>query len=91
MNFASHIQAPTLAAMGFIDTTATPVSVWTALDQIPAPKEAIPMIESDHNNVTPQKQDAFYGRSEQVLANLLAGRTFVPNQRFTRPHALARK
>lgn len=91
VNFASHIQAPTLAAMGFIDTTATPVSVWTALDQIPAPKEAIPMIESDHNNVTPQKQDAFYGRSEQVLANLLAGRKFVPNQRFTRPHALARK
>ena len=84
VNFASRIKAPVLAAMGFIDTTCPPSSIWTALNQIPGPKEAVPMIESDHNHITPEKQGAFNSRSEQVLDILLHGGTFVPNQEYTR-------
>ena len=85
VNFASRIEAPALVAMGFIDTIAPPAGIWTALNQIPAPKEAVPMVESDHNNITPQKQDAYLQRSEQVLAMLLVGRSFHPDQSLTRP------
>jgi len=85
VNFAPHITAPTLMAMGFIDTTAPPVGIWTALDEIPAPKEAVPMIESDHNNITPDEQDAWLKRSEEVLATIVHGGKFIPNQALTRP------
>jgi cephalosporin-C deacetylase len=79
VNFASHIQAPTLASMGFIDTTAPPVGIWTAVDQIPGPKEAVPMIDSDHDSVTPQKQEAYKKRSEEVLDMLVQGKRFDPD------------
>jgi cephalosporin-C deacetylase len=85
VNFAPHITAATLIAMGFIDTTAPPAGIWTALDEIPAPKEAVPMIESDHNNITPDKQDAWLKRSEEVLATLVHGGRFIPNPALTRP------
>jgi cephalosporin-C deacetylase len=84
VNFAPHITAPTLMAMGFIDTTAPPVGLWTELDEIPAPKEAVPMIESEHNNLTPQKQDAWLKRSEEVLATIVHGGRFIPNPLLTR-------
>ena len=84
VNFAPHITAPTLIAMGFIDTTAPPAGIWTELDEIPAPKEAVPMIESEHNNLTPQKQDAWLQRSEEVLATLVHGGAFLPNGALTR-------
>jgi cephalosporin-C deacetylase len=77
-NFASRIQAPVAAAMGFIDTTAPPVGIWIALDQIPGPKEAIPMIESAHNNITPEKQEAYNARSKEILATILSGGEFKP-------------
>jgi len=78
VNFASRIKAPVLAALGFIDTTAPPVGIWTALDQIPGPKEVVPMIESDHNNRTPEKQGAYNERSREVLELILHGGTFRP-------------
>ncbi len=84
VNFAPHITAPTLIAMGFIDTTAPPVGIWTELDEISAPKEAVPMIESAHNNLTPDKQDAWLQRSEEVLATLVHGGRFTPNPQLTR-------
>jgi len=84
VNFASRIKAPVLAAIGFIDTTCPPVGIWTALNQIPGPKEAVPMIESDHNNITPDKQGAYHVREKEVLDVLLHGGTFVPNEQFTR-------
>jgi len=87
VNFAPHITAPTLIAMGFIDTTAPPAGIWTELDEIPAPKEAVPMIESAHNNITPDKQDAWLKRSEEVLATIAHGGRFVPNQALTRPRS----
>lgn len=78
VNFAPHIQAPVFAAMGFIDTTAPPVGIWIALNQIPGPKEVIPMIDSDHNNITPQKQEAYHTRSEEVLNLILHGGEYKP-------------
>ena len=79
VNFASRIKAPVLAAIGFIDTTALPVGIWTAIDQIPGATEVIPMVESDHNNRTPEKQGAWQARSKEVLGILLGGGTFTPN------------
>ena len=85
VNFAPHITAPALIAIGFIDTTAPPAGIWTELDEIPGPKEAVPMIESEHNNLTPDKQDAWLKRSEEVLATIVHGGRFIPNGALTRP------
>ena len=78
VDFAPHIQAPVLCAIGFIDTTSPPAGLWTAMDQIPGPKEVIPMVESDHNNRTPEKQGAWNARSKEVLNLLLHGGEFHP-------------
>jgi cephalosporin-C deacetylase-like acetyl esterase len=78
INFASRIQAPVLAAIGFIDTISPPAGIWTALNQIPVAKEALPMIESEHNNLTPQKERNWDSRSKEVLATLLHGGEFKP-------------
>jgi cephalosporin-C deacetylase-like acetyl esterase len=80
INFASHIKAPVLAAMGFIDTTSPPAGIWIALNQIPGPKEPLPMIESEHNNFTPQKELEWNARSKEVLATLLHGGKFEPRE-----------
>jgi cephalosporin-C deacetylase-like acetyl esterase len=80
INFASHIQAPVLAAMGFIDTISPPAGIWTALNQIPVPKEPLPMIESEHNNLTPQKELSWDARSKEVLELLRAGGEFKPRE-----------
>ena len=84
VNFASRIKAPALIAMGFIDTTCPPAGIWTALNQIPGPKEAFPMIESDHNHITPEKQLAFHAREKEVLDTLLHGGVYRPNEELTR-------
>ena len=55
VNFASRIKAPVLAGMGFIDTISPPAGIFTMLNQIPGPVEALPMIESEHDNLTPAK------------------------------------
>jgi cephalosporin-C deacetylase-like acetyl esterase len=78
INFASRIKAPVLAAMGFIDTTSPPAGIWTALNQITVPKEPLPMIESEHNNLTPQKELNWDARSKEVLGILLNGGEFKP-------------
>jgi cephalosporin-C deacetylase-like acetyl esterase len=77
--FATHIKAPVLAALGFIDTTSPPAGVFTALNQIPVPKEPLPMIESEHNNLTPQKELNWDARSKELLDILLKGGKFVPH------------
>jgi cephalosporin-C deacetylase len=84
VNFASRIKAPVVAAIGFIDTTAPPVGIWTAIDQIPGPKEVIGMVESDHNNRTPQKQGAYNARNKELLRILLNGGKVEPNEELTR-------
>ena len=83
INFASLIKAPTLISMGFIDTVVPPAGVWIALNQIPAPKEVVPMIEANHVHITPNKVGAFAQRSTEVLGLLLNGVAFTPNQQVT--------
>ena len=85
VNFASRIKAASLVALGFIDTIAPPAGIWTAFNQIPGPKEAVAMVESDHNNITPDKQEAFKERSEAVLRTILRGGEFKPNEELTWP------
>ncbi len=80
INFASRIQAPVLAAMGFIDTTSPPAGIWTELNRIPGAKEPLPMIESEHNNLTPQKEQNWDARSNELLGILLNGGKFTPNE-----------
>ena len=80
VNFASRIKAPVLAAMGFIDTVSPPAGIWTELNQISVPKEPLPMIESEHNNLTPQKEQAWDARSKEVLGILLKGGVFAPDE-----------
>jgi cephalosporin-C deacetylase len=80
VNFASHIKAPVLAAIGFIDTVSPPAGIFTALNQIPVPKEPLPMIESEHNNLTPQKEQNWDARSKEVLGLLSRGEPFRPNE-----------
>ena len=79
VNFASHIKAPVMAGMGFIDTISPPAGVWTALNQIPGAKEPLPMIESEHDNLTPQKGRACPARTKELLDLLVKGGEFHPD------------
>jgi cephalosporin-C deacetylase-like acetyl esterase len=78
VNFASHIKAPVFAGMGFIDTTAPPAGVWTALNQIPAPVQPFPMIQSGHDNMTPQFSRACPAKIDGILDTMVKGGTFTP-------------
>jgi cephalosporin-C deacetylase-like acetyl esterase len=80
VNFAPRIKVPVLAGMGFIDTISPPAGVWTALNQIPGPKEPLPMIESEHDNLTPQKGRACPARTREILDLLLKGGEFKPDE-----------
>ena len=80
VNFASRIKAPLMAGMGFIDTIAPPAGVWTALNQIPGPKEVLPMIESEHDNLTPQKGRACTTRMAEILDVMVKGDEYRPNE-----------
>ena len=80
VNFTSHIKAPVMAGMGFIDTTAPPAGIWTALNQIPGTKEPLPMIESEHDNMTPQKGRACPARQQEILDDMVKGRSYVPKR-----------
>ena len=83
VNFASRVKAPSLVSMGFIDTVVPPAGVWVVFNQIPAPKEALPMIEANHVHITPDKVGAFAQRSKEVLAQLLTGDGYKPNEGLT--------
>jgi len=79
VNFASRIQASVMAGMGFIDTTSPPAGVFTALNQIPVPKEPLPLIESDHDNITPVQGRACPARQTEILGLMVKGGEFKPN------------
>jgi cephalosporin-C deacetylase-like acetyl esterase len=81
VNFASHIKAPVMAGMGFIDTTAPPAGIWTALNQIRGPKEPLPMIQSEHDNMTPREGRACPARTSEILDQMVQGIPFMPNGR----------
>ncbi|MEO8521998.1 MAG: acetylxylan esterase, partial [Acidobacteriota bacterium] len=78
VNFASRIKAPVFAGFGFIDTISPPAGVWTMINQVPGPVEALPMIEAEHDNLTPAKVQACSARSHEILDLLVHGGTFVP-------------
>jgi cephalosporin-C deacetylase len=78
VNFAPRIKAPVMAGMGFIDTISPPAGIWTALNQIPGPVEALPLIESEHDNLTPDKVRACPARTNEVLDQMVHGGTFTP-------------
>jgi cephalosporin-C deacetylase-like acetyl esterase len=78
VNFASRIKAPVFAGFGLIDTVSPPAGVWTMLNQIPGPKEPLPMIESEHDNFTPLKGHACPVRSKEILDAVVKGGTYEP-------------
>jgi cephalosporin-C deacetylase-like acetyl esterase len=78
VNFASRIKAPVLAGIGFIDTISPPAGVWTMLNQIPGPVEALPMIDSEHDNLTPEKSRPCPARTDEILDQLVHRGTFTP-------------
>ena len=78
VNFASRIEAPVMAGIGFIDTISPPAGIWTALNQVPGRKEPLPMIESEHDNLTPQKGRACPARTREILDLLVKGGEYKP-------------
>ena len=78
VNFASRIKAPVLAGMGYIDTISPPAGVWTVMNQIPVPTKPLPMIESEHDNYTPDKGRACPVRTKELLDFLVKGSQFKP-------------
>ncbi len=78
VNFASRIKAPVMAGMGFIDTVSPPAGVWTALNQVPGPTEPLPMLESEHDNLTPDKGRACPARQQQILDSIRTGAKYEP-------------
>ena len=81
VNFAPRIKAPVMAGIGFIDTTSPPAGIWTMLNQIQAPIEPLPMIDSEHDNFTPDKARPCNTRTAEILDTIVHGGTFVPNGR----------
>jgi len=79
INFAPHIHAKALVAMGFVDTIAPPTGIWTAFNLMKGPKEAAPMFNSPHNNMaTTQQQLPFTKRSQEWLNALVKGENVNP-------------
>ena len=78
VNFASRIKAPVLAGMGFIDTISPPAGIWTALNQVRRAKEPLAMIESEHDNLTPQKGRACPVRTREILDLIVKGGEYQP-------------
>ncbi len=86
ISFAPRIKASVLLAMGFIDTIAPPVGNWTVLNQIPGPKEAVPLIDAAHNNESTAQQLAPYeNRVKEVRDILLKTGKFTPDEKYTKP------
>lgn len=72
VNFAPRIRVPALVAMGFIDETSPPAGIWAAFNEVPGPKEAVPMITSPHNHMaTPAEQRPYAERSAAWLNMLI--------------------
>jgi cephalosporin-C deacetylase-like acetyl esterase len=78
VNFASRIKAPVMAGIGYIDTTSPPAGIWTVLNQVPGPTEPLPLIESEHDNLTPEKVRACPARTQQILDSIRTGGQYKP-------------
>ncbi len=80
VNFASRIKAPVMAGFGFIDTVSPPAGVWTMLNQIPGPKEPVPVIDSEHDNFTYMKMEPCHTRTKEILDLLVNGGVYTPKE-----------
>ncbi len=81
VNFASHIRATCLVAMGFVDTVAPPAGIWTAFNQIRGPKETAPMPEAPHNNTATKEQQLPYSMRSAAWFDALAKGEAAPVRR----------
>jgi cephalosporin-C deacetylase-like acetyl esterase len=79
-DFASRIKAPVLAGFGFIDTVSPPAGVWTMLNEIPGPKEPVPIIDAEHDNFTFPKMQPCYTRWSEILDLLEKGGEYKPKE-----------
>jgi cephalosporin-C deacetylase-like acetyl esterase len=74
VNFASHIHATSLVAMGFIDNVCAPTGIWTAYNQIAGPKEVVPLVYAAHNHQsTPEQLKSYEDRAAEWLEALARG------------------
>jgi cephalosporin-C deacetylase-like acetyl esterase len=78
VNFAPRVTAPVMAGIGFIDTISPPAGIWTMLNQVRGPVEPLPLIESEHDNLTPDKARACPARTNEILDQLRSGGRFTP-------------
>ena len=84
MSFAPDITAAAVVAPGLIDVTSPPYGIIAAFNQMKGPKELVPMVESDHNHITPQKQNAWLERSRAALEELRTTGRVTINANFDR-------
>ncbi len=74
VNFAPRIKATCLVALGFVDEISAPAGIWTAFNQIPGPKQIVPLTDSPHNHqATPEQQEPYVRESTRWLATLVKG------------------
>lgn len=74
VNFAPRIRAVSLVSMGFIDNVSTPTGIWTAFNQMPGPKEVVPLVYAAHTHQsTPEQMKPYTERSEAWFASLARG------------------
>jgi cephalosporin-C deacetylase len=73
VNFAARIKCPSLISMGLIDETCPTAGVWSMVNQIKAPKEVLPLINSPHQDTPPGVQRPHQVRREEWLAALVKG------------------
>ena len=71
-NLAARIKCPALVALGLIDETCPPSGVFSAFNQMQGPKEAVVMVNSDHQGHN-HSQKQWGERSDAWLKALLAG------------------
>jgi cephalosporin-C deacetylase-like acetyl esterase len=79
VNFASRITVPVFAGFGFIDTISPPAGVWTVVNRLKGPVEVLPMIDANHDNLTPAKTRPCSTRTNEILDTIVHGGTFTPN------------
>jgi cephalosporin-C deacetylase-like acetyl esterase len=74
VNFAPRIKATCLISVGFVDTAVSPVGIWAEYNEIPGPKEIVPLVDAPHNNLaTTEQQRPFMIRQEAWLTALAKG------------------
>jgi cephalosporin-C deacetylase-like acetyl esterase len=84
VNFAARIKATSLVGMGFIDTACNPTGIWAAFNQLRGPKEAAPMVDSPHNNLSTEEQQRPFKTRESAWLDALGKRQPVKPLPFVR-------